>query len=138
MPRKIYTPRRAGGAVVMLDDELNAMLVYARGQVRDYFGDDLWEADIDWDRGAIKDSARRSKPMRDIWKDAEVSHSIGFICGVACGLDMTPRELLDYVTDPVPARTMTGLRVLSIPLVHKRGMRDAATPKKPRKRNRHK
>lgn len=123
-----------------LDDELNAMLVYARGQVRDYFGDDLWEADIDWDRGCIKDSALATKEMREIFKDAEVSHSIGFICGVACAFNMTPLELLDYVTDPVPARSFTGARLLSVPMdnVHRRGMRDATTPKKPRKKKRSK
>lgn len=76
-----------------LDEALNTMLQDARDLVRGYYGADLNEADLDWDEPA--------QFHGDYWleTDARVSHAMGFISGVAAGLDMTPLELLDYVPE---------------------------------------
>jgi len=73
------------------------MLRDARANVREYFGADLWEADINWDHPA--------QLHGDQWTatDAKVSHAIGFICGVAAALDVTPMSLLDEYREAMDA-----------------------------------
>lgn len=87
----------------MVDALLEDMLRDARNKLQDYFGSDLWEADIDWDRPAQFNG--------DTWtqRDAIVSHAIGFISGCAAALDVTPLTLLDEirdVNDPEVAREL--------------------------------
>lgn len=77
----------------MLDGDLADALNDARAVIREHFGHDLWEADIDWEQPA---QVVAGEPR---YADAQLSHAIGFVHGVALALDMTARSLLDLVPE---------------------------------------
>lgn len=78
-----------------LDDALIEMIKGHRDTVAKFLGyahcgASLWDAEIAWDFPMSK---------TDVWdeEDATVSHSVGFLCGVAAAFDVTPLELLDVI-----------------------------------------
>jgi hypothetical protein len=105
----------------MMDALLEDMVRSARDQLRKHFGDDLWDAQIDWD------NPRELVGKDEIMTEEELctAHAIGFIAGVAAAADLTPLMLLAEIrdiNDPAVARE------IKVALAHHDGRVIEVTP----------